>query len=165
MDNQATAPSPSGAKSSAEDRLDSWKEIAAYLRREVRTVQRWEKSAGLPVHRLQIDKQGTVYAYKSELDDWYRDRRPQLESDSTAKKRRPLILIGLAAPAAGVLCVAGYRVYQWLKPGSPTVLVTAETAPVETAPVTPTAKVRLAVLPFTNLSGDPRQDYFSAGLS
>jgi len=26
-----------------EDRLDSWKEIAAYLNRDVTTVQRWEK--------------------------------------------------------------------------------------------------------------------------
>ena len=31
--------------------LDSWKEIAAYLRRDIRTVQRWEKQEGLPVHR------------------------------------------------------------------------------------------------------------------
>src|SRR5882672_9394413 len=28
--------------------LDSWKEIAAYLEREVRTVQRWEKKEGPP---------------------------------------------------------------------------------------------------------------------
>lgn len=82
MDNKVTGPSPSTAKPSPEDRLDSWKEIAAYFRREVRTVQRWEKSAGLPVRLLQIDKQGTVYAYESELDTWYRDRGPNLESDA-----------------------------------------------------------------------------------
>jgi hypothetical protein len=35
--------------SSAADRLDSWKEIAAHLKRDVRTVQRWEKEHGLPV--------------------------------------------------------------------------------------------------------------------
>ena len=34
-----------------EDQLDSWKEIAAYLGRDVTTVQRWEKSEGMPVHR------------------------------------------------------------------------------------------------------------------
>src|SRR5437867_9654696 len=38
------------------DRLDSWKEIAAYLRRSPRTVQRWERQEGLPVHRLVHDK-------------------------------------------------------------------------------------------------------------
>ena len=35
-----------------EDRLDSWKEIANYLQRTVRTVQRWEQTRGLPVYRL-----------------------------------------------------------------------------------------------------------------
>ena len=34
-----------------EDRLDSWKEIAAYLKRDVTTVQRWEKREDMPVHR------------------------------------------------------------------------------------------------------------------
>jgi hypothetical protein len=51
-------------------RLDSWKEIAAYLRRDVRTVQRWEKLAGLPVHRHENDKVGSVFAFTHELDSW-----------------------------------------------------------------------------------------------
>src|SRR6266852_1067839 len=58
-----------------EDRLDSWKEIAAYLKRGVRTVQRWERSNGLPVHRLELDRQGSVFAYKPELDTWWESRR------------------------------------------------------------------------------------------
>ena len=40
----------------AEDRLDSWKEIAAYLNRDVTTVQRWEKREGMPVHRHLHDR-------------------------------------------------------------------------------------------------------------
>jgi serine/threonine-protein kinase len=55
----------------AADRLDSWKDIASYLRRDVSTVQRWEKREGLPVHRHLHDKQGSVYAFKSELDTWW----------------------------------------------------------------------------------------------
>ena len=43
-----------------EDRLDSWKEIAAYLNRDVTTVQRWEKREGMPVHRHVHDKRGSV---------------------------------------------------------------------------------------------------------
>jgi hypothetical protein len=58
-----------------EDRLDSWKEIAAYLKRGVRTVQRWERSNGLPVRRLELEKHGTVYAYKAELDAWWHSRQ------------------------------------------------------------------------------------------
>src|SRR5216683_485048 len=63
-----------------EPRLESWGEIAAYLRREIRTVQRWEKYQGLPVRRLQIGKLGSVYAYRSELDKWYRERQPHAEN-------------------------------------------------------------------------------------
>ncbi len=48
-----------------EDRLDSWKEIAAYLDRDVTTVQRWERREGMPVHRHLHDKRGSVYALGS----------------------------------------------------------------------------------------------------
>ena len=61
-----------------EDRLDSWKEIAAYLGRGVRTVQRWESEEGLPVHRLAHDKGGNVYARREELAAWWESRRRTL---------------------------------------------------------------------------------------
>ena len=54
------------------DRLDSWKEIASYLRREVRTVQLWEKNEGLPVHRHFHKRLGSVFAYRAEIDLWQR---------------------------------------------------------------------------------------------
>ena len=60
-----------------EDRLDSWKEIAAYLNRDVTTVQRWEKREGMPVHRHLHDRQGSVYASRAELDTWTRSRNLQ----------------------------------------------------------------------------------------
>ena len=67
---------PGRSPSSSEtDHLDSWKEIAAYLNREVRTLQRWEKLENLPVHRHQHDTLASVYAYKSELDAWRRQRQ------------------------------------------------------------------------------------------
>ncbi|HLJ29879.1 MAG TPA: tetratricopeptide repeat protein [Candidatus Angelobacter sp.] len=100
----------------AADRLDSWKEIASYLRRDVRTVQRWEKKEGLPVYRHQHDKLGSVYAYKPELDAWFNTRQlegPDLEPAQPAKD----------------------------------------------------GKIKLAVLPFSNLNADPEQDYFSDGLT
>ncbi|HXZ81972.1 MAG TPA: hypothetical protein VEG30_18730 [Terriglobales bacterium] len=58
----------------SEDRLDSWKEIAAYLNRDVTTVQRWEKREGMPVHRHLHDRMGSVYAFRAELDAWARGR-------------------------------------------------------------------------------------------
>ena len=53
-------------------RLDSWKEIAAHLNRDVRTVQRWEKTAALPVRRLQKPGLRAVFAYTADLDEWLR---------------------------------------------------------------------------------------------
>ncbi len=58
----------------SEDRLDSWKEIAAYLNRDVTTVQRWEKREGMPVHRHLHDRMGSVYAFRAELGAWARGR-------------------------------------------------------------------------------------------
>jgi Tol biopolymer transport system component len=61
----AQPPSPS--------RLQSWKEIAGYLQRDERTVRRWERSEGLPVHRLQHGKSASVSADPAELDAWRAD--------------------------------------------------------------------------------------------
>ncbi len=65
-----------------EDRLDSWKEIAAYLNRDVTTVQRWEKREGMPVHRHVHDKLGSVYAFRVELDAWARGRKPAAAAEN-----------------------------------------------------------------------------------
>jgi len=58
-----------------DERLDSWKEIAAFLGRGVRTVQRWEEVERLPVHRHVHSHGGTVFAYKSELRTWSSQRQ------------------------------------------------------------------------------------------
>jgi hypothetical protein len=55
-------------KESRNDRLDSWKEIAVYLNRTERTVIRWEKTRGLPIHRIPGGQ--AVFAYRHELDIW-----------------------------------------------------------------------------------------------
>jgi Tol biopolymer transport system component len=69
------------AETPPKDRLDSWKEIAAYLERDVTTVQRWEKREGMPVHRHLHDKAGSVYASRAELDAWVRSRNPAGEEN------------------------------------------------------------------------------------
>jgi TolB-like protein len=70
----------------AADRLESWKEIAAYLQRSVRTARRWEAEEGLPVHRHMHRRLGSVYAFKSELDAWRAgaERRPSPPGDEKA---------------------------------------------------------------------------------
>ncbi len=64
--------SPAGkSESETVTRLESWEEIAAYLRRSVRSARRWEKKEGLPVHRDVQSRGESVYAYKEELDEWW----------------------------------------------------------------------------------------------
>src|SRR3954465_7914465 len=67
-----------------EPRLDSWKEIAVYLGRGIRTVQRWEREEGLPVHRLAHERRGTVYARREELAAWWESRRLTLAGPASA---------------------------------------------------------------------------------
>src|SRR5579864_4636218 len=94
------------------DRLESWKEIAAYLGREVRTVQLWEKSEGLPIHRHQHARQGSVYAFRAELDAWRAARKESPEPPAPAQQLSPgptrnwkplLAGIAIAAVAAGAI--------------------------------------------------------------
>ena len=81
-----TIPRRTATADTAGDRLDSWKEIAAYLNRDVTTVQRWEKREGMPVHRHQHDRMGSVYAFRAELDAWVRSRhlRRTAEGETSA---------------------------------------------------------------------------------
>jgi Tol biopolymer transport system component len=122
MDEPFTDPRPPGTKP-PEDRLDSWKEIAAHLKRDVTTVQRWEKREGMPVHRHLHDKLGTVYAFRAELDAWTRSRNlratgdqeeslveaggeaaPPMLTEARRRKRWPFI-------AAGVVVAVGVTVW------------------------------------------------------
>src|SRR5215475_8825599 len=80
---------PEPQRPSAADRLDSWKEIATYLKRSVRTVHRWEAEQGLPVHRHLHQSSGTVYAFKSELDGWWASRGAELESIAEPQEKAP----------------------------------------------------------------------------
>src|SRR5258706_3154687 len=82
MSVQATSTSRIGADAQGR-RVESWKEIAAYLGRDVTTVRRWEKREGLPVHRLHHNKLGSVYAYTKELDACRDERAPTDARDAT----------------------------------------------------------------------------------
>ena len=87
MDDPKTQYGPDTAQHSPADRLDSWKKIAVYLKRDVSTVQRWERREGMPVHRHVHDKQGSVFAYRKELDEWWESRRRQLSGPGPAQGR------------------------------------------------------------------------------
>lgn len=59
-----------GKHGAASHILNGWKEIALYIGRGVRTVQRWETLAGLPVHRPQGRNRSAVVAFTEQLDWW-----------------------------------------------------------------------------------------------
>jgi tetratricopeptide (TPR) repeat protein len=65
-------------------RIDSWKEIAAFFGRDERTVKRWESQRGLPVHRVPGGARGTVYAFTGELTAWLRSAEQQRETPGLA---------------------------------------------------------------------------------
>src|SRR5438270_13125103 len=93
------------------NRLDSWKEIATYLKRGVRTVQRWEQEAGLPVHRLLTEKRGVVHAYTSEIDSWWQARSsilappPEEEAVASVVSVRRALAISLVVLALAAVIV------------------------------------------------------------
>jgi tetratricopeptide (TPR) repeat protein len=94
------------------DRLDSWKEIAAYLNRSERTVRRWEDNEELPVHRLQHDKRGSVYAYTRELDAWRVSRRVVVEAtadEPPSRRIRPVWWVTGVLAVVIVAIVVGMR--------------------------------------------------------
>jgi Tol biopolymer transport system component len=86
---------------SANGRLDSWKEIADYLKRDVRTAIRWEKERGLPVHRVPGGKRQAVFAHQQEIDAWMSSRVNNIPEDSTTanisttSRRVPTFLIAV----------------------------------------------------------------------
>src|SRR4051794_1838481 len=63
-------------------RLESWKQIAAYLKRHVTTVRRWEREEGLPVHRHLHNTLSSIYAYSTELDRWLQTRPGSFDHSS-----------------------------------------------------------------------------------
>jgi len=156
-------PGTSPTESPPRNRLDSWKEIAAYLKRDITTVQRWEKREGMPVHRHLHDRIGSVYAFTSELDAWQLSRKLPLEEEPeeqaagvpgkkndertkrTADTRRRLALAGVAAVVLLALAYGLVRRH------------IGEAAQ-------PRIK-SLAVLPLKNLSGDATQEYLADGMT
>src|SRR6266436_2983584 len=136
-------------------RLESWKEVAAYLGRDVTTVHRWEKREGLPVHRLHHSRLGSVYAYTAELDAWRNERVAGAANGGMAATQAPQIVRRIwtvvTVAALGLVLASGLA---WLRRQRSTALPSAG-SPIRS----------LAVLPLENLSGNPEQDYLADGMT
>ncbi len=72
-----------------QQRLDSWKEIGAFFGRDERTVKRWERERGLPVHRVPGSGRGRVYAYSHELKEWLRGAGAEALESAELERAEP----------------------------------------------------------------------------
>jgi tetratricopeptide (TPR) repeat protein len=122
--------------------LDSWKEIAAYLGRSVKTCRRWEHELSLPVHRLEDSPKARVFAYPEEIDQWIKKTQKSEEAHerSTPGIKRFFI------PAL-VVVFAIFAVLIW-KPFS-----------LKNKALASSDMLSLAILYFENLSGEENLDY------
>jgi len=116
--------------------LESWKAIANYLQRDVRTAQRWEQEEGLPVHRHEHKKQATVYAFRHEIDAWRVRKEKAHVTRSTDGRKLGWI------PAAFILLIL-LAVTSWWVISSPN------------GAGTPVIQKLIVVLPFQDLSHEP----------
>ena len=123
--------------------LESWKEISAYLNRNIRTCQYWEKKHGLPVHRIEDSPKARVFAYKKELDQWKKEKLQGVE------KKRKIPFIFLVIPLfLAIITIAALLFLKEKKAAPPSTL-----------------KPSVVILPFDNNSGDKNLDNFRWGLS
>jgi len=154
---------PEPSDQSPEAPLDSWKEIATYVKRDVSTVQRWEKREAMPVHRHIHDKRGSVYALGSELDTWLQSRKLSLEEEEDHGAETPADAEGGHRPSQT------WRLRRWLVLGgvaaATLIGITYITTRGHTVNATGPKIKSLAVLPLRNFSGDPGQQYFVDGLT
>jgi Tol biopolymer transport system component len=130
-------------QSTADDRLDGWEAISVYLGWHVRTVIRWEKQKGLPVHRVPGGKRQPVFAYRHEIDRWFEESGgaglmasstpAQREQDAASKlpaalslKRRIKRPVIYAVAAASILSASVLGI-AWRLSSQPAIQITGVT--------------------------------------
>ena len=165
---------PSHASS---ERLESWKEIATYLRRDVRTVQRWEQTDGLPVHRLKRAHRPIPYAYKAELEAWWTRRSqngPSVASQEALSHAAPFQARPFIAVTAALLVLIATACAYWMARPRLSTRSTAVEAGYRAAanhnssPSTippPVPEKSIAVLPFVDLTEGMKKEEFADGLT
>ena len=121
-------PDAQQADRSQDQLLEAWKDIAAYMRRDIRTVQRWEKLHELPIYRLQDSRSGSVFAYKRELDAWRQRRAVQVVPDHNRELPPPKPGETVSLAATGVEEVRIQNSFPW-----PVALISALTGAITSA--------------------------------
>ena len=103
------------------DVIDGWKSISTYIGKSAKTIQRWERESGFPIHR--VPGRRSVFALKDEVDAWLSEQTKQENSAWNEQPPKdwgvdwlfsprhvPLVVLLFVALALGALAVrdAGY---------------------------------------------------------
>jgi len=130
------------------EKLDSWKAIAAYLGYNVRTCMRWEKKLDLPVYRVdETSTRSKVFAYPSEIDAWLKRNPATQQKTKTVPLRKKWLPVGFATGIILAFTVIGFLSF------------------------TPSSRLpsysdsTLLVLPFKNLNSTEFDDYLAQGFT
>jgi len=136
-----------GPDMKAGDILSSWKDISKYLDRDIRTCHRWERELGLPIHRIdEKSLRSKVFTYKSEIDQWLKERANNKHEAPSIWKSKGLI-IGLVF--GFFLLSAFFTLFYFFK----------------RAPISPPSEPTIVVFPFENHSSSEYEEYFSEGIT
>jgi len=131
------------------DILNSWKEISGYVDRNIRTCQRWKIELGLPVHRIDKNSQHSkVFAYKSEIDQWLKEKAESKEIKKTSFLQYRWSIIS-SISVLGLLSVIFLFLFF-------TNRISISPQP---------EYLSFAVLPFENLNESKQDEYFSEGMT
>lgn len=91
-------------------RLDSWKDVADYLSRDVSTVMRWARTDGLPVHHIGGSRHRAVFAWTDEIDEWF---SAQTASERPDPDRTATELSTRTEPTPNVAGSGRQRILDW----------------------------------------------------
>lgn len=128
--------------------LDSWKDISDYLDRDIRTCARWEKELGLPIYRFDKDSpRSKVFAYKSEIDEWLKEKKIHKEIRKKPFLEKKGAIIGLVSAVALIIA------------GSASLYI----ANGKFSPANP-ENLSIAVLPSESLNFSAHEQYISEGI-
>jgi TolB-like protein len=128
--------------------LHSWKEISAYLERDVRTCHRWEDELGLPIHRIDENSpRSKVFAYKSEIDEWLREKANNHDEKALSARKIQRVFVGFAAVFLLSLIFFGWLYFS------------------KSTRIPSLSEPSLAVIPLKNLNSSEYEEYFSEGIT
>lgn len=131
-----------------DDMLCSWKEIADYVKRDVRTCYRWTKELSFPVQKYDTDQvRSRVWAKKTDIDVWLEKRKNNHHNGIKTKSRIPAVKIAVISCLVLIILSLSFIYF---------IARQADSNP---------EYISLAMLPFTEQDSNEYRDYFRLGIT